>query len=107
MNDGAEARDDALERVESNAHKEWLSCANAAVRHLAGYSVSFTADDVRHQMEVHYPNVTTHEPRAMGAVMNRAKRAGIIVPTDVFIASDRPERHRGPIRVWKPTKEEA
>lgn len=106
MSEGTEARDEALERVEYNAHREWLSCAYAAGKHIASYAEPFTADDIRHMMEVHYPGVTTHEPRAMGAIMNKLKRAGVITPTDRFIPSTRKERHNGPIRVWQPTRSE-
>lgn len=41
------------------------------------------------------------EPRAMGVVMRRAQRAGIIRPTDRYEPDTTPGSHARPKRIWK------
>ncbi len=97
---GFRAREEALERVEVNAEPAWKDVAYRAVMWLASMSSSFTTDSVWAAIEAHHPDVVTHEPRAMGAVMRRACDAGVIVRTDRTKNSIRPQSHRRPVRVW-------
>jgi hypothetical protein len=92
------ARDEAVARVGGNAPDEWKRSAMDAVRFCARMRVTFTADDVWARLA---DATTTHEPRALGAVMTAAHHAGVIVPTGEYRPSDRPEAHRRPMRVWK------
>jgi hypothetical protein len=94
-----EARDEALERVEENAHADWLMAAEWAVTGLAFNYEEFTSDDI--WKAVNEQGFSTHEPRAMGAVMVKAARAGMIAPTDRWVQSKRTACHGRPIRVWR------
>ena len=95
-----EARDQAIEQVDTNASPEWKQHAIEAVKHLARMRPEFTTDDV-HQYLADRGVEMTHEPRALGAVMVAAARARIIAPTDRYTPSARPECHRRPVKIWR------
>ena len=60
----------------------------------------FTAEDIRAfaaSIGVEAPATS----RAWGAVMRRAKAAGLIEPTDRFAAATSPKAHCRPNRLWK------
>jgi hypothetical protein len=94
-----EARDAALERVEAAAHEEWLIAAADAVTYLAAMYEEFDADAIWALLR--QSEHTTHEPRAMGAVLRNAARDGMIAPTDRWVQSRRTACHGRPIRVWR------
>lgn len=93
-----EQPDAAIAEAEAHADERWFAQALAVVRVLALRGEPFTTDDVWARLE--RMETSTHEPRAMGAVMRRAKAAGLCRPTDDYRPSVRPEHHRGPVRVW-------
>lgn len=93
------ARDHAIDTVEANAHDEWLATADRIVRHLAAVGLPFTTDDVWSRLDAR--GVTTHEPRALGAVIRKAARRGLIATTGDYRKSVRPECHARPVAVWK------
>jgi hypothetical protein len=95
MTNGKTLLDEAIKQVEINAAEDWLSEADAAVDILAAARISFTTDDVWQKL-----TTKTHEPRAMGAVMLRAARDGLIKSTGQWAESNRPASHRRPLRVW-------
>lgn len=66
-----EARDNAIDRVESNADADWMWLAYHAVRTVCRARETFTTLDVRAVF-----NEEPREPRAWGAVMRRAQRGG-------------------------------
>jgi hypothetical protein len=90
--------DEAVERVDRNADDEWKARALDAVRFVASARPLFTTDAV---WWVLGSDVQTHEPRAMGAVMRRAVKAGVCVPTDTYHRSTRAVNHARPLRVWR------
>lgn len=94
---GAILRDDGIRRADEHADRDWKDAAYAAVVELAHRRQVFTTDSV-HEI---IGDVSTHEKRAMGAIMRRAARDGLIVATDRYVASDRSEAHRNPKRVWR------
>jgi len=100
---GAVARDEALDRVEQAADDQWKDVAIRAVRWLAGMHTEFTTDAVWAAIEHYHPTAQTHEPRAMGPIMMRAKSLKYCEPTDRTVLSTRTQNHRRPIRVWKST----
>jgi len=59
---------------------------------------TFTTDDVLKLMD---KAVTTHEPKAWGAVMLRAAKIGWCETTDRYGPSDKTSSHRRPKRVWR------
>jgi hypothetical protein len=99
--EGERRRDDAIDRVDENAQKDWKDAARVAVAALASLKDTFTTDDVWKLLETQ--GYQTHEPRALGAVMRRAARNGLIESTDRTRLSERPECHRRPVRIWRST----
>lgn len=94
---GEELRDRALKRVAANAPPEWVESARRALsRIVAAGPWQFTTDQVWAQCETKPP-----EPRALGAVMRDAAKAGLIRKTDRVVPSNRPECHRRPVAVWE------
>lgn len=67
--------------------------------HLARNYPEFTADDVWKLLEP--SEASTHEPRAMGAVMQAAARDHLIEATDRTTQSSLARRHARPVRVWR------
>jgi hypothetical protein len=99
--EGAEsARDEAIAQVEANADREWKTAALGAVRWLAANRVEFTSDDVWRLLP-DQSAATTHEPRALGAVMRKAARDGLVRKTDRVVNSTRVECHARPVAVWQ------
>ena len=96
--EGETLRDEALQRAERHAAEKWKQAALEAVEFLARNRSEFTSEAVLEILE--RSPYTTHEPRAMGAVIRKAHRVGFIEPTDVFVPSVRSRTHRMPKRVW-------
>lgn len=93
------ALDDALERVEKGADEKWVKAADYAVAHLALRKPEVTADDVWDVLDG--MDVDTPEHKAMGPVMRRAAKEGIIERTDRTVKTRRPSRNKGDVRVWR------
>lgn len=95
--------DNAIRQADDAANPEWKAAADKIVRKLAKSKRTFTTDDVWNRLDK--TGLATREPRAMGAVMRRAKGAGLIRSTGTFQVSARPECHRRPITVWSATED--
>lgn len=91
-------RDAALDRVEGNAKAEWNEQADAVVAALARSGRRFSPDDV---WAAGLPR--PREPRALGPVMMRAVKSGLIEPTGEWINSKQASQHATPVRVWRGT----
>ena len=91
-------RDDGIRRAAEHAADSWRFHAEQAVLRAARKLPELTVDDVQLEMPV---EITTHEGRAMGAVMLAAAKVGWIQPTDRFKPGNQPKSHRNPRRVWK------
>lgn len=96
------ALDDALERARDHADAQWMLDAQEAVLVVAKRDDLFTTDEVWEWLEM-FSTHTTHDPRAMGAVMRWAVQARICQPTQTYRNSTRPACHKRPVRVWEPT----
>lgn len=96
----ARQRDRAIRRVDRNAEPDWKEAAYLAVVETAAAEPNgFIVDDVWPRIS---PGIIApHELRAMGAVMRRAQRDGVIVPTTDYRLSSRVSAHRNPRRVWR------
>jgi len=92
---GEQLRDEAVERGGSAAPQDWMRLAHAVVIRLASTGMGFTTDDVWKAL----PECSL-EKRAMGAVMLKAKREGVIVSNGQFQKSARPENHARDVRIW-------
>jgi hypothetical protein len=93
------AAEDGMARADAHADNAWKQAAEAAVLHVARMRVTFTADDVWRQLAV-ATAVETHEPSALGPILNRLRRQGVIKTTGEFVVSHRASRHAAPLRVW-------
>jgi len=91
----AQARDEAIARVEEHAPIDWMEQARRTVLRLSEGRAFFTSDDVWEILG------SPPEPRALGAVMQRLSREGKIQATREWRQSVRPECHARPVRVWK------
>jgi hypothetical protein len=89
----------SLELVESAANSEWMKAAEARVRYLCQTRYEFTTDAVWSHLDT--LDCTTKEPRALGAVMQNAAKAGWCSSSGVFVKSARPECHSRPIVKWQ------
>lgn len=93
------ARDEALGRVEGGSDPRWVAAAERAVIWCANRFGTFTSDEVWDRLE--YRKVPApREPRALGPVMKRAVRDGLIEPAG-YVQSARQERHCAPVRVYR------
>ena len=90
----------AIDLVEQSAHREFINVAQRAGVWLAGKGEPFTAADVRDAMQRNYPNVKTHDDRALGAVMRGLAKRGVISATGRYVKSNRLRNHNRPLREW-------
>lgn len=96
---GRHARDAALLQVEEHAQPDWKERAYAIVAHLSSVLPEFTTDNVWYQLAS--DGMETHENRAMGAIMRKAARAGLIEPTGRYAQSSRRVCHSRPMMIWR------
>lgn len=90
--------EEALFRVEAHADIDWKQSAELAVANAARRGL-FTTDDVWAVLDA--GTASTHEPRALGAIMRRMAKDGFITATDEWRVSSRPECHGRHVRVWR------
>ena len=98
--DAERAKIIAIDRVEAGADDSWLAAAHLVVKTLAKVEDYFTTDLVWERLEflgVEQPQ----EPRAMGAVIRRAVREGLIEATGRYEPSGRVDCHARPCMVWR------
>jgi hypothetical protein len=95
------ARDEALERVETNASDRWMIEYRKAIERVAHLQEFFSADDVVDDFNAQPSPPRQHEPRASGPVTLQAVRDGVIELHDKFVNSRRPTLHASPIRVYR------
>lgn len=90
------AADNAIAQADTNTDPGWADRAYAAVEHCARLYPTFIVDAI---WATGLPE--PHEARAIGAVMRRAARDGVIESTDRVIPSTRAGCHANPRRVWR------
>lgn len=93
-----ETKEEALARVERNADAAWYEAAREACLSVAQMRPTFTSDDIWKTLE--WRGVATHEPKAMGAVLNGLARAGLIRKTGRYVQTTRPQAHKRDIAEW-------
>ena len=89
----------AIAQVGEAADPVFKAAAIKAIRALCKQQNEMTADDVWMALERSGAS-QTHEPRALGAVMQYAARLGLIRSTGRWQESVLPQRHARPVRVW-------
>ena len=96
--EGERRRDDGMDRADRNADDDWKRRAGQLIAWMAEiWPDGFTSDDVYGHLEAE--GFSTHEPRALGPLIKRAERAGLIRWVG-FERSRRPSRHRGTVTRW-------
>lgn len=97
--EGKAGKAEGMGRAERHANPAWMLAAEQAVLEAARELSTITADDVMRRIP---PDVDTHEKRALGPVMMKAAKAGIIEKAIALPRnSTRPNQHSAPITVWK------
>lgn len=96
---GERARDVAVAQVDANAAPQFRAAAAAYIRGLPAGRI-FTTDDVWAHLYLAGAD-QTHEPRAMGPVVLRASRDGLIEKTGTYVNTQRPGSHARPIPRWR------
>lgn len=91
------AKELAMARAADGAGEEWAARAEAAVLNVARRCESFTSDLVWMELG----EMTPREPRAIGPVLMRAAKAGIIEATNTHEPSASVRCHRRLKKVWK------
>jgi hypothetical protein len=90
-----------LARVELHASSEWKQCYKHALSVVCGTRRFFTADDVADVMKEMYPDVTTHDKRAAGAMLKNAARDGWCKKTGRYLTCTRENQHACPKAEWE------
>jgi hypothetical protein len=93
---GEELRDEGMERALRAAPADWKAVAWQAILDLTDAGSEFTSDAVWEKVGFSPP-----EPRALGPLLLRAQRAGMIRPSGERRSSERAVRHAGPVSVWE------
>lgn len=94
------ATDEAIKQVAENMDIQWQKLAWETLKLIAENHPEFTTDDLWAVLD-RYPDITTHEPRAMGAIMRKAVKHRWVVTTGRYVKTKRPIAHQKPIAVWK------
>jgi hypothetical protein len=95
-----DAMAEGMERVDAHASPEWKAAMQELVVEVARRHKQFTADDV-FELAAERGVRSTHDRRAFGPVMMRAKRAGVCIKANaVAVPSRRRSLHASPITVW-------
>lgn len=89
------AATEKIAQAVDHADQDWLAMADILLRQAARLGIDFTTDEVMEQLAA--SGVTTHEPRALGGVVRRLIRSGVIVQVG-WTRSRR--RHSSPIPVY-------
>jgi hypothetical protein len=95
-----ECKQDGMGRADAHAEPDWMSTAYRAVSVVAKHRVELTPDAVIGLLK-HWEAWPPREPRALGPVMLKAAKSGLISNTGKWVNSALPERHCRPIPVYK------
>ena len=94
--EGRWLRDQAVESVEAS-NEDWCAYAYGELYKLCQERVEFTSEDLWKRIS----RDDVAEPRAMGAVFTKARRAKMCERTDRVTEANRSTRHRGSVRIWR------
>lgn len=97
----AEATKDAIRRADEHADRRWRAVALRAIRHTAHTQPEFTADQIWQYLTLNAPDVTTHEPSALGPVFLRAAKLGWITNTGRTIERSIFSRRHRRLTIWQ------
>ncbi len=94
---GDDLKAQGMAEAEAHADPSWRIQAWNAILVIVGRGEPFTTDDVWEMLDT-----STHEPRALGSLLVRARSQGLIRGTGEWRNSRRPEAHSRPCAVWEP-----
>lgn len=94
---GEQLRDEGMARADQAADPDWKDAAWRAIVVLANSGDEFTADDVWERV-----GFAPSEPRALGPLLVKAAKTGMIRNTGRRRNSRRPEHHAFPCAIWEP-----
>lgn len=97
--DAEAGKADGMQRAERHASPDWQQAASLVLLAAARARPFISANDLWDGIEA--LGIHTHENRASGPAMTRARENGWIAPTDRWIKSNRPSRHSGDVRLWR------
>lgn len=95
-----EETEKAIKQVDAAANQDWKKAAYDTIKELAAEGIEFTSFAVVTRLRD--KDVHTHDLRAIGPMMLKAARAGVIVFTGDYLPNV--SRHMTPSRVWRGTK---
>lgn len=98
--DGEDGKRDGMERARAHSNPEWWRVMLICVREVARRQPYFTTDDVERYRREHYPNHTTHEPRAIGPLMKECAKLEYCRRTGDWFESTQRQCHRRPMMMW-------
>jgi len=87
-------RDQAIEKLEV-AYDNWISSVLKIISSIP-HQQTFTTDYLWEQVDSE-----PREPRAMGAVMTKARKDGLVCATGNYVKSRRAECHARPVMIWR------
>lgn len=93
------ARDASIQQVGENAEETWRRVALEMIKEVAMEREFFVSDDVQKKLRLR--PVATHENRAMGAVMMKARRLHWIESTGRYVQSSQKQCHANTVTLWK------
>jgi hypothetical protein len=95
------AKHEAMERVDRNANAQWKKVMYALGVETAKRMPHLTSDEIFDLYDATLQTAWTHEKRALGAVMQRLARDGIIRKSALpHRPSRRKTLHASPLQVW-------
>lgn len=90
----------SIDEAYESANLKWKEAAEKRLYYLAKRRHFVTSDEILNYLDA--KNIKTRNTSALGAIMQEAKRNGVLVPYG-YQASTRKSRHQAPIRVWEST----
>lgn len=93
------AKREGIELVYQHANSVWKKAAAEQLLHVCKSKRRFTSEDVLIPLEER--GITTGDNRAIAAILESARRMGLITSLDVFVRSRRKSRHGAPIMMWE------
>lgn len=99
---------DGMKRADENANYFWKKILDGCVLAAARRLPELTVDDVLDELDAinavrkiaNKKQIETHNLDALGPAMSRARKDGVISPTDRVRRSLRPEKHGNRHNIW-------
>jgi len=96
-----QAAEEGIALVEANTNEAWREVAFRAGVITAKYCDTFTADQIWETLDSMEDVPPVHNKSAMGPILRRLLREGVIEDTGMFERSIRPATHGKPLPVWR------